>query len=68
MIRIGIRFIGVVKTATKNISMAYLSSSIFRPNIQLGKSLQPSTTKMAVAGLKCNADSLEVFHIIVNNM
>ena len=31
-------------------------SSIFSPKIQLGPNWQQSTTKMAVAGLRCNAD------------
>ena len=33
-------------------------------NIQLGPNWQQSTTKMAVARLRCNADSSKVFHII----
>ena len=36
----------------------------FRPKIQLGSNWQQSTTKMAVARLRCDADSLEVFYII----
>ena len=32
-------------------------SSIFSPNIQLGPNWQQSTTKMAVARLRCDADS-----------
>ena len=39
-------------------------SSIFSPKIQLGPNWQQSTTKMAVARLRCDADSLEEFHII----
>ena len=39
-------------------------SSIFSPKIQLGPNWQQSTTKMAVARLRCNEESLEVFHII----
>ena len=31
-------------------------SSIFSPKIQFGPNWQQSTTKMAVAGLRCNAD------------
>ena len=37
-------------------------SSIFSPKIKLGPNLHPSTTKMAVARLRCDGDSLEVFH------
>ena len=33
-------------------------------NIQLGPNWQQSTTKMAVARLRYNAEILEVFHII----
>ena len=36
----------------------------FSPNIQLGPNLQQSTTKMAVAWLRYDADSSEEFHII----
>ena len=43
-------------------------SSIFIPNIQLGPNWQQSTTKMAVAGLRCDADSSEIYHIIDNNI
>ena len=38
--------------------------SIFSQQIQLGPNWQQSRTKMAVAGMMCNADSSEVFHII----
>ena len=43
-------------------------SSIFSPNIQLGPNWQQSTTKMAVARLRCDADSSVLFHIIDTNM
>ena len=43
-------------------------SSIFSPKIQLGPNWQPSTTKMAVARLRCDADIKEVFNIIYTNM
>ena len=39
-------------------------SSIFSPKIQPGPNWQQSTTQIAVAGLRCDGDSLEVFHII----
>ena len=39
-------------------------SSVFSPKIQLGPNWQQSTTKMAVARLRCDADSLEVFNTI----
>ena len=39
-------------------------SSIFSPKIELGPNWQSSTEKMAVAQLRCDADSSEVFHII----
>ena len=39
-------------------------SSIFSPNIQLGPNWHQSTTKLAVAGLRCDGDSLGVFNII----
>ena len=39
-------------------------SSIFSPNIQLGPIPLQSTTKMAVARMRCDGDSSEVFHII----
>ena len=38
--------------------------SIVSPKIQLGPNWQQSTTMMAVARLRFNADSSEVFHII----
>ena len=43
-------------------------SSIFSPKIQLVPNWQQSTTKMAVARLRCDADSSEMFHIIDTNM
>ena len=43
-------------------------SSIFSPKIQLGPNWQQSTTKIAVARLRCDADSSEVFHIIDTNI
>ena len=43
-------------------------SSIFSPKIQLGKNWQQSKTKMAVARLRYDADSSEVFHIIDANI
>ena len=46
--------------------LAQAVSSIFSPKIQLGPNLQQSTTKMAVARPKCDADSSEVFQIIDN--
>ena len=36
---------------------AHAISSIFRPNIQLGPNWQLSTTKMAVAWLRCDVGS-----------
>ena len=46
------------------IKLAQAISSIFSPKIQLGPNWQQSTTKMDVARLRCNTDSLEEFHII----
>ena len=43
-------------------------SSIFSPKTQLGPNWQQSTTKMAMARLRCDADSLELFHIIDTNI
>ena len=43
-------------------------SSVFSPKIQIGPNWQQSTIKMAVTRLRCNADSLEVFHIIDTNI
>ena len=43
---------------------AQVISSIFSPNIQLGPTYQQSTTKMAVARLRCDAEISEVFYII----
>ena len=43
---------------------AQVINSIFSPKIELGPNWQQSTTKMAVAGLRCDADSSEVFNII----
>ena len=43
-------------------------SSIFCPIIQLGPNWQQSTTKMAVAQLRCDEDSYAVFHIIDTNI
>ena len=40
-------------------------SSIFSPKIKLGPNWHQSTTKMAVARLRCNAEISEVFHIII---
>ena len=42
-------------------------SSIFVPKIYLGPNWQQSTTKMAVARLRCDADGSAVFHIIDTN-
>ena len=50
-----------VVTPTK---LAQAISSIFSPKIQLEPNWQQSTTKMAVAWLRCNAEISEVFHII----
>ena len=44
--------------------LAQAISSIFSPNIQFGLNWQQSTTKVEVAWLWCNAEILEVFHII----
>ena len=41
-------------------------SSIFSPKIKLEPKWQQSRTKMAVARLRCDAESLEYFHIIYN--
>ena len=41
---------------------------MFSPKIQLGPNWKQSTTKMAVARLRCDADSSEVFHINNTNM
>ena len=37
-------------------------------DIQLEPNLEQSTTKMAVARMRCNADSSDVFHIIDTNI
>ena len=50
-----------VVTPTKS---AQTISSLCSPKIQLGPNWQQSTTKMAVAGLRCDGDSSAVFHII----
>ena len=39
-------------------------SSIFSPKIQHGPNWQQSTTKMAVARLRCDGESSEIYHII----
>ena len=48
----------------KNVADAI--SSIFSPKIQLWSNWQQPTSKMAVAGLRCNTDYSELFHIIDN--
>ena len=55
------RYFGTVYITPKP---AQTLSSIFSPNIQLGPNWQQSTTKMAVARLRCDGDSSAVFHII----
>ena len=40
----------------------------FSSKIQLGPNWQQSTTKMAVARLRCNKESSEVFHLIDNKI
>ena len=45
---------------------ALVVSSVFSPNIELGPNWQQSKTKMAVARLRCDSDSSEVFLIIYN--
>ena len=60
-IRSGKRHLCSVVTPIKS---AQSIRSIFSPKIQLGSNWQQSTTTTAVTGLKCNADSSSVFHII----
>ena len=43
-------------------------SSIFTPKTKLRPNWQQSTTEMAVARMRCAADSLELFHIIDSNI
>ena len=49
----------------ENLEVFHIIDSI---NIQLGPNWQQSTIEMAVARLRCNADILEVFHIVYTNI
>ena len=55
------RYLCSVVPSTKS---AQAISSIFSPKIQLWPNWQQSTTKMAMARLRCDTDSLEVLHNI----
>ena len=48
--------------------LAQAISSIFSPKTELGPNWQQSITKMAVARLRFDADSLELFNIIDTNI
>ena len=55
---------GVLEIVRCDVDSSEVFHIIDNINIQLGPNWQPSTTKMAVARLRFNEDSLEVFNII----